>query len=303
MRRSTLPALAAGVANLLIAIAKFAAFGFTGSSAMLTEAFHSLVDTGDQALLLLGQRLSRRPADASHPFGYGMEQFFWSFVVAILIFALGGAASIYEGLVRLSSHEPIRTPWVNYAVISAAVLFEGASLFIASREYRRKSPLGLSLSALRASKDPALLTVLLEDGAAILGLLIAGAGVFCATTLGWRSADAYASMAIGVLLVIVAIFLASETRSLLVGEAASPDLVRRISGVVSENLGQDSRIATLHLGPNRILVAIWIARDGASVAPNLQTTLHLLSLNVQSVDERIREVHFVFDDARRVGEL
>lgn len=292
MRGSSVPAIAAGAANLLIAAAKFGAFAFTGSSAMLTEGFHSLVDTGNQALLLLGKKLGRRAPDQLHPFGYGMEQYFWSFVVAILIFAVGGAASIYEGVQRLSTSEPITAPWVNFVVIGLAIVFEGGSLIIAVRAYAQTGGMP-SLGAIRRSKDPTLFTILLEDGAALLGLLIALAGVSAATLLHWPEADAYASMAIGALLVAVAIFLAGETRSLLVGEAASPDLVALIRSAVEADEQVDcvARVATLHLGPERILVAITLRAD-AQGRSDLRTVIERLSARICAADERIAEVYF-----------
>jgi cation diffusion facilitator family transporter len=290
MRRSALPALAAGAANLAIAAAKFAAFAFTGSSAMLTEAFHSVVDTADQALLLLGLHLSRRAPDASHPFGYGMEQYFWSFVVAILIFAGGGAASIYEGVVRLRSPEPIVTPWVNYLVIGAAFLFEGASFVFAAREHSRTDKLGLSLKSLSRSKNPTLFTVLLEDGAALAGLFIAAVGIFASDALGLHSADGYASIAIGGLLVLVAVFLARETRSLLVGEAASTEVVARVRAALDADAQVKAieSISTLHLGPHRILVAITLHTEGA----NVRELIADLSQRARAADSRIKDVYF-----------
>jgi cation diffusion facilitator family transporter len=257
--QSTIVIMAAAGANLAIAAAKVAAWVFTGSSAMLTEGIHSLVDTGDQALLLFGEKRGEKPPDASHPFGYGLEVYFWSFVVALMIFALGGAVSIYEGIHKLQNPSPITKPWVNFLVLGVSVLLEGASLVVAFKAFNKtRRPGRRILSSLRRSKDPAIFTVLLEDSAALAGLTIALAGVPGASVFGLIWADGAASIAIGVLLVGVAAFLAYETRSLLTGEAASEDLVRRIRGRLESHpqVASVADVLTLQLGPKHILVVL-----------------------------------------------
>jgi cation diffusion facilitator family transporter len=258
--------LAAGGANLAIAAAKFCAWGYTGSSAMLTEAIHSLVDTGDQALLLLGENRGAKAPDASHPFGYGLEVYFWSFVVALMIFALGGAVSIYEGLHKLQHPSPIERPWVNFLVLGVSLLFEGASLLVAFRAFNRTRKPGHGvLSSVRRSKDPTVFTVVLEDSAALAGLSIALLGVAGASLLNLPWADGAASIAIGLLLISVATLLAYETRSLLTGEAASDDLVRHIRQTLERHAAvtEVTEVLTLQLGPKHILVVVCLHLEPA----------------------------------------
>ena len=254
---------AALAGNLAIAIVKFGAFWWSGSSAMLTEAIHSLVDTGNQGLLLFGMNRANRPPDESHPFGHGMELYFWSFVVALMIFLAGGAFSIYEGVQKFLDPEPISDAWVALAVLGASALFEGASFWVALREFnarRRDVPL---LRAIRLSKDPSGFSVLLEDSAALAGLAVAAVGVAATTYLGIPQGDAIASMVIGVLLIGAAIVLARETRSLLTGESASP----RVLATVRRVLEADPRVREVHalqsiqLGPTKVLFAIALDID------------------------------------------
>jgi cation diffusion facilitator family transporter len=254
---------AALAGNLAIAIVKFGAFWWSGSSAMLTEAIHSLVDTGNQGLLLFGMNRANRPPDESHPFGHGMELYFWSFVVALMIFLAGGAFSIYEGAQKFLDPEPIEDAWVALAVLGASALFEGASFWVALREFnarRRDVPL---LRAIRLSKDPSGFSVLLEDSAALVGLAVAAVGVAATTYLGIPQGDAIASMVIGVLLIGAAIVLARETRSLLTGESASP----RVLATVRRVLEADPRVRAVHalqsiqLGPTKVLFAIALDID------------------------------------------
>lgn len=243
--------------NLAVATIKFIAFGLTGATAMLTEGIHSVVDTGDQALLLIGLGRSGRPADKSHPFGYGMELYFWSFVVALLIFMLGGAVSLWQGVDRILHPQPAETPWINYLVLGLSFVFEGISFVFGWREYKRVAPEDVGVVRfIRRSKDPTLFTSLLEDSAALTGLVIAALGV-AGGHAGIAWADGAASIGIGVLLMGVALVLGNETRSLIAGEAAAKPVVER----VRRALESDPRVAklgslrTLHLGPGDILVA------------------------------------------------
>jgi cation diffusion facilitator family transporter len=249
---------AALAGNLAIAATKFAAAWWTGSSAMLSEAIHSTVDTGNQILLLFGLRRAARPANADHSFGHGMELYFWAFVVALLIFALGGGLSIYEGVLRVLHPEPVSTPWVNFAVLAAAVGFEGTSLFIAWREFRAGEPGGRLWQAIRRSKDPSIFAVLLEDAAALVGLGIAALGLGLALWLDVPEMDGIASIGIGCLLIVAAGFLANETRSLLTGESASRAVVDQVRALLEEDpdVVGVQEILTMHLGPSDILLAV-----------------------------------------------
>lgn len=298
---SAIVVYAALAGNLAIAVTKFAAFLLTGASAMLTEAIHSAVDTGNQGLLLLGMRRAARPPSETHPFGYGMELYFWAFVVALLIFALGGAFSIYEGWQKILRPEPIDRAWINFLVIGLAALFEGGSFLVAWKEFKLTRGETPFLVALRRSKDPSIFAVLLEDGAALVGLLIAGAGVAGSAVLGAPWADGAASIAIGLLLVGVAIFLANETRSLLTGEAASP----RIVEAVKQALSADPRIETvaevlsMHLGPREILLGVTLDFYDELTAGEIEDAADDFASAIRSVDPRITRVFVRSGRARR----
>jgi len=289
---STTVVYAALAGNLAIAATKFVAFALTGSSAMLTEAIHSSVDTGNQGLLLLGLARARKPPSQTHPFGYGMEVYFWAFVVALLIFALGGAFSIYEGVLKILRPEPIDRAWINFLVIGLAVLFEGGSFLVAWKEFRvltRGTPF---MRAIRRSKDPSVFAVLLEDGAALAGLVIAALGVAGSAVFGVPWADGAASVAIGVLLVAVAIFLANETRSLLTGESASP----RIVEAVREMLAADPRVDTvaevlsMHLGPQEILLGVTLDFHDDLTAGEIEDAADDFAMRIRAIDARITRV-------------
>lgn len=259
--------------NLGIALSKFAAAAWTGSSAMLSEAIHSLVDTSNQGLLLLGLRRSARPADALHPFGYSMELYFWSFVVAILLFSLGAGVALYEGVEKLLDPHPVTDPWVNYAVLAVAFALEGVSAVRAIGEFNRRRGALPALVALRASKDPALFTVLLEDVAALAGLTVAAVGIAISHATGSPTADGYASILIGLLLGAVAAFMSIEIRSLIIGEAASPAVRQGLYEAIAAEMRPRgpiravNEIRTMHLGPTDILVAASVDfEDGESAA-------------------------------------
>jgi cation diffusion facilitator family transporter len=278
----------AAAGNLAIAASKFIAFGFTGSSAMLTEGVHSLVDTGNQGLLLLGLRRAARPPDRGHPFGHGMELYFWSFVVALMIFTLGGAFSIYEGVLKIANPEPMNRPWINFLVLGLAIVFEGTSFTIAFREQKRRHP-GKLLAVVRSSKDPSLFAVLMEDSAALAGLVIALIGVASATYLHFPQADGMASIGIGLLLVLTAGFMANETRSLLTGEAATPEVVADVRRI----LEADPRVVTvmevlsLHLGPQEVLVGVTIDFDDKLPGGEVENAADDLSAAIQAAQPSI----------------
>ncbi len=248
--------LAAFLGNSAIAAMKFAAAGITGSSAMLSEAIHSVVDTGNQALLFHGLRRSGRPADAQHPFGYGMELYFWSFVVAILIFAVGAGLSFYEGVQKVLDPHPATDLYINYAVLGLAAVFEAGAWWVAFREFRKtKGRLGW-LTAFRRSKDPAIFTVLFEDSAALLGLFAAFLGILGADVLGLAWLDGAASIAIAVILATVAILLAIESKGLLIGEGARREVLDGIAGIIDADrrILVANEVLTMHLGPEDVLL-------------------------------------------------
>ena len=248
---------AALAANLGIAVAKFVAAGITGSSAMLTEGFHSVVDSLNQILLLYGQKRSQRPPDLRHPLGYGRELYFWSFVVAILIFATGAGLSIYEGVLHILSPEPIERPAINYIVLAISFMLEGGSWYMAVREFARGKGDQGWWRAIRRSKDPPAFIVLFEDSAALFGLAVAAIGVAMSQWTGNAAWDGVASIVIGVALAIVAVVLARESKDLLIGERADPDLnaaVRQAFDRRPEVTGV-AEVMAVHLAPETVFVS------------------------------------------------
>ncbi|QNH21991.1 cation transporter [Xanthomonas sp. GW] len=249
---------AALAGNLAIAIAKFVAAALSGSSAMLSEGVHSLVDTVNELLLLYGLRRAARPADASHPFGYGRELYFWSFIVALLVFALGAGVSLYEGIAHVRNPEPASNHTLNYVVLGLSILFEGASWWVSLREFRaRKGAMGY-VQAFRESKDPSLFTVLLEDSAALIGLFIALLGLLAAQWLQMPELDGVASIGIAAVLACSAFVLARETKGLLIGEpAARPlsDALRRIAGA-DPDVRAVNGVLSVQMGPEQVVAAL-----------------------------------------------
>jgi cation diffusion facilitator family transporter len=296
---STRVVLAALGGNLAVAIVKFVAFAATGSSAMLSEGVHSLVDTGDQLLLLIGQRRAARPPSASHPFGYGMEMYFWSFIVALLIFFVGGCLAIWQGVGKIGHPAEIERPWISFAVLAACAAFEGYSFRTAYREYRSivdevgGEAVGV-LRFVRISKDPSVFATLLEDGAALIGLAIAALGVAGSALLHMPWADGAASVAIGGLLLLVAALLTNETRSLIAGEAASDPVHRRITETVEGHLpaGAVNEITSLQLGPRAIFVFVCVNFEVMGGGAEIRRTADDLIARVKAVDPRIRAVAF-----------
>jgi cation diffusion facilitator family transporter len=292
---STRVVYAALAGNFAIVVTKLAAFALTGSSAMFTEAVHSAVDTLDQVFLLLGLRRSARPADTAHPFGHGMEIYFWSFVVALLIFLVGGAVSIGAGVYRIMHPAPIDHPWVNFVVLAASASFEGASFLVSYREFRRI--VGRRRVAmwrfLRLSKDPSLFTSLLEDFGALVGLGIAAAGIFGAAVLHIEWADGAASILIGLLLAAIALFLANETRSLIAGEAAVPWLVQSVREVLEAEpkVAVVREVLSLHLGPQSILFGVTLCFQPELNAGVVEETVQALTARIEQVDPRIERVY------------
>ena len=284
--------LAALAGNLAIAATKLAAALWTGSSAMLSEAIHSAVDTGNQGLLLLGLRRSARPPDATHPFGYGMEIYFWSFAVALMIFSLGGALSLYQGIHKILDPEPIRDAWVNFAVLGASVLFEGLSLRTGWREMRARFPTETLPAVLRASKDPGLFAVLLEDAAALAGLAVALVGLTLARILDAPAWDGVASLGVGAVLVAAAVFLARETLSLMSGESASRAVLDRVRAVLAADprVVRAEEVLSLHLGPGSILICAALDLDDRLDSKGVEVAVDELSLAIVTAEPRITRV-------------
>ena len=287
-------------ANALIAICKFAAAYITGSSAMMSEGVHSVVDTGNQGLLLHGMKRSERRPDAAHPFGYGAEVFFWAFVVAILIFAVGAGISIYEGVSKVLNPHPIVSPHINYIVLGVAFVFEAVAWTIAYKEFRKaqgNTKRFHLFTAVRESKDPATFTVLFEDTAAMLGLVAAAVGVAGAHVFGLHWADGVASIVIGCILAGTAILLARETKGLLIGEAASPTVVRGIREIVREtpDIININELRTMHLAPHEILLALSVDfADGISSGG----VEEVVSTIEKTIKERYPEVRRIFIEAQ-----
>jgi cation diffusion facilitator family transporter len=283
---------AALVGNSLIAVTKFAAASYTGSAAMMSEGIHSLVDTGNQILLLHGIKRSSRPASAEFPFGHGKEIYFWSFVVAMLIFALGGAVSIYKGWQHLAHPTPIHNIAINYAVLGFALIFEGGALWVAFREFNRsRGSLGI-VEAVTKGKDPTLFVVVFEDTAALLGLLIALAGIFLYQLTGNSAFDGLASIGIGIILVFTAFALALESKSLLIGESADPKIVASMRNVLQadERILAINEIATLHMGPEFIVATVSVDFVDALPAEQVEAAVTQLNKRIKNIDPRIRRV-------------
>jgi cation diffusion facilitator family transporter len=297
--------LVALACNLAIAAAKFVAYTWTGSSAMLSEAIHSLVDTSNQALLFHGLRRSRRPADARHPFGYAKELYFWSFIVAILLFSLGSGVALYEGIAKLIEPHPIENPHINYIVLGVALLLEGVSTWKAVGEFNARRGTAGALAALRASKDPALFSIVLEDLAALAGLLAAFAGVLAADRLGIAEADGVASIIIALILGAVAAFMSIEIKGLIIGEAAAPSVRVGLRHIIRGEIGEGrpiraiNEIRTMHLGPEDVLVAASVDFQDFETAATVEATTARLE---RAIREKYPEVRRFFLEVQAEAE-
>ena len=243
-------------ANSIIAVAKFIAAAMSGSSAMLAEGIHSVVDTGNEMLLLLGIHKSNKPADELHPFGHGKELYFWCLIVAIILFGVGGGMSIYEGIVHIRHPSEIKDPFWNYLVLGIAFASEGTSWIIAMRELLHRKRQISVWRAVRASKDPSIFVVICEDSAALAGILVAAGGVYFGHRLKNPYLDGIATIIIGLILGAVAVFLAHESKGLIVGESADKEIVQGVRVIVEKDHGVEKvqRLLTMHLGPEQILL-------------------------------------------------
>ncbi len=289
---STKVILAALVGNFLIAVTKFTAAWFTGSSAMFSEAVHSTVDTGNQGLLLYGLKRSKRPADAQHPFGHGQELYFWAFVVAILIFGLGAGVSIYEGIAKIQDPHEITNPVVNYVVLGMAMVFEAGACWVAFKEFnRRRGALGY-FEAIRRSKDPSIFTVLLEDSAAMLGLIVAMVAIALGQILEMPVLDGVGSVVIGCILAATAIFLIWETKPLLIGEAADPEVEASIRQVIARQSGiqRTNEILSMHLGPEDILLNLSVDFKDSEDSGDVERAITEMEAQIKRAEPKVRRI-------------
>ncbi|HSV20247.1 MAG TPA: cation diffusion facilitator family transporter [Casimicrobiaceae bacterium] len=280
-------------ANVAIAVTKFVVAGVTGSAAMASEGIHSAVDTGNGLLLLVGTRLSEREPSIEHPFGHGKELYFWSLIVAVLIFGLGGGLSAYEGFQRVMHPEPMKSVGWNYVVLAAAAVFEGTSLTIALRQFLREKGTRPFWEALHGSKDPTTYTVLAEDSAAIAGLVLAAVGVFVSDRFGVPAADGIASMAIGVLLAFTAVLLVREARGLLIGEGLRPDTLVAIRGMVTADplVRRVGRILSMYIGPDEVLLAFDVQFTPEAPATEVAAAVTRLEDEIRARYPRISRIY------------
>lgn len=269
--------IAALLANMGIAVSKFIAFFFTGSSSMLSEAIHSVADSGNQILLLIGNRRARKPADEHHPFGYGRRRYIYGFIVAIVLFMVGGLFSLYEGIHRWQHPEPLESWWIAVAVLGIAIVLESFSFRTAIREANRSRGKRSIFKFIRDARQPELPVILLEDAGALVGLMFALLGVGLSVITGDGRFDALGAMAVGSLLVVIAVFLAMEMTAMLVGEGALPEEVAAIRAALesSEGVVRVIHLRTLHVGPDGLLVAAKIAitnsDTGAEIAADIDS--------------------------------
>jgi cation diffusion facilitator family transporter len=280
-------------ANVAIAVTKFIAAGVTGSSSMLSEGIHSLVDTGNGALLLVGMARSQRPPTREHPFGHGKELYFWSLIVGVLIFGVGGGVSLYEGILHVLRPPPLEDPTWNYVVLALAALFEGISFTVAWRQFTRERKGKSVWEALRSSKDPSTLTVVAEDSAALVGLALAGTGIFLSHYLDRPEIDGMASIAIGLLLAGVATVLIRESRGLLVGEGISAETARTIRTLAESepHIRGVGPILSMYIGAQEVLVTLAVTVDGDVPTGEAATMIQRLETQIRERFPVIRRVY------------
>ncbi len=291
---------AAIAANVAIVIAKLIAARLTGSSAMFSESIHSMVDTGNGGLLLLGLRLSRRPADELHPFGYGKELYFWTMVVALAVFALGGGMSFYEGVVHILHPHALEHLTATYVVLFCSAIFEGSSLVIALRAFR-SSPSELTLwQAIRRSKDPGCFTVIFEDSAAVLGIFIALLATVLTHSFHLRLLDGVASILIGLLLMSVAFLLGSKTKALLIGEGVDRNTLHAIREIADDVAGVE-RMGypfTTFFGPHDALLTMTIQFRAGFSSGQIERAVDLIEARIQTAFPEIKHIFLEVDSVR-----
>ena len=290
---------AALIGNFLIALTKFIAFFVTKSSAMLSEGVHSVVDTGNQVLLLYGLRRAKQPADEQFPFGHGKEVYFWGFVVAITIFTIGAGVSIYKGVHHILHPVPIINPTLNYIVLACAFVFEGAAWFFALTEFTKAKGKWGYIQAVKRGKDPSMFVVLFEDSAAMLGIIAAFAGILLSQITGNYVYDGIASVIIGLILAGTAAWLAYEIKGLLIGESARPEIVNGIKEIAKSypKIKHVNEVLTLHMGPEFILLNLSVDFADSLSAGDVEDTVSRLDRQIKQVYPKIKRV-FVEAEAR-----
>ena len=291
-KASTKVIIAALIGNTAISITKFFAAFMTGSSAMLSEGIHSLVDTGNQILLLHGLKQAKKPADEEFPFGHGKEIYFWSFVVAILIFAVGSGVSIYEGIRHVIHPVQIENPMINYIVLGLAMVFEGGAWFYAFKEFGKVKGKRGYIEAVQRGKDPSMFVVLFEDSAALLGLLIAMLGIWLTQVTGIPVFDGIASILIGVILGGTAIWLAIETKGLLIGEGANKEVVASIRQLAEslDDIEKVNELLTMHMGPEFILVNISIRFKRDQLTREIESVIQELDSMIKAEHKMVKRI-------------
>lgn len=298
VKESNTTVIAALLANIAIAISKFVGAAITGSSAMLSEGIHSVVDTGNQWLLLLGIKKSRKDPDREHPFGHGKEFYFWTLIVAVMLFALGGGMSFYEGIAHLKHPEQIKDPMVNYIILGVGIVFESTAWILAYSKLKKgKYTKGKGiLQAIHVSKDPSVFVIIFEDTAAISGLIVAIAGVFLTTHFNKPVYDGLASLIIGIILATVSFLLANESKSLLIGESANKMLTDEISSIIREDkmVLSSNPPLTMHFGPEEILLALDVEFKKGEPG-EIETAIERLETRIK---ELFPEIKKVFIEAR-----
>jgi cation diffusion facilitator family transporter len=277
---------AALLGNVLIATTKFGAAAWTGSSAMLSEAVHSLVDTINELLLLYGRRRSRRPPDLAHPLGHGRELYFWSFIVALMVFGLGAGVSLFEGVNHILDPVPMEDPTVNYIVLGLSFVFEFGSWWVALKAFREGKGRRGYLEAVGVAKDPTTFSVLFEDSAALAGLLIAFAGIWASQAFDMPKLDGVGSLGIALVLGVAGATLARRTKQLLIGEEAQPELQRSILEIASRHRGiaKANGVLTAQMGPDQVLVALSAEFDDRLTTPEIEDC-------VKTLEDEIRSAH------------
>jgi len=287
-------------ANSAIAVSKFAAAFFTGSAAMLSEGIHSLVDTGNGVLLLFGIRLSKKPPDSTHPFGHGNEVFFWSFVVAILVFALGGGIALYEGVQHILQPRPLENVHWNYVVLVLAMVFEGSALRVALKQFRTTRRNRSFFRALKESKDSTTIAVVVEDSAALVGLSIALLSVFLGQVTGWIYFDGIGSVLIGLLLVCVSFFFAAECKALLIGEGLGSANIEIIQAILEADprVTSHHRPLSLYFGPDEVLVNLDVHFIDGLSSDQIEETIDRIEARIKTA---VPKVNRIYIEAERIS--